>query len=84
MVDYRELNLNKLLASVPETGFDLYPQCDDLFRLVETKKEILGRIARLLRPTDIFLGGAETTFNLDDSFRRCENLKASFISSVRD
>ena len=38
---------------------------------VETKKAILGRLARLLRPDGyLLLGGAETTFNLDDSFRR--------------
>jgi chemotaxis protein methyltransferase CheR len=38
---------------------------------VETKKTILGKIRRLLRPGGyLFLGGAETTLNLDDSFER--------------
>lgn len=38
---------------------------------VATKKQILGRIRRLLRPDGyLFLGGAETTLNLDDAFER--------------
>ena len=43
---------------------------------VDTKKTILGRMARVLRPDGyLLLGGAETTFNLDDSYRRIEPLK---------
>jgi hypothetical protein len=46
------------------------PQRDDLFD-IESKKTILGKIRRLLRPGGLLLlGGAETTFNLDDSFER--------------
>ncbi len=38
---------------------------------VETKKRILGRVRRLLRPDGyLFLGGAETTLHLDDAFER--------------
>ena len=38
---------------------------------VETKKTILGKIRRLLRPGGyLFLGGAETTLNLEDTFQR--------------
>lgn len=38
---------------------------------VETKKTILGKIRRLLPPDGyLFLGGAETTMNLDDAFER--------------
>jgi chemotaxis protein methyltransferase CheR len=45
----------------------------------ETKKSILGRVARLLRPDGyLLLGGAETTLGLDDSLRRVENLKGGF------
>ncbi|MBI3410973.1 MAG: protein-glutamate O-methyltransferase CheR [Planctomycetes bacterium] len=40
---------------------------------VETKKAILGKVKRLLRPDGfLFLGGAETTMNLDDGFDRVE------------
>ena len=46
---------------------------------VETKKEVLGRVRRLLRPDGyLLLGGAETTYNLDDSFRRVERQRAGF------
>jgi chemotaxis protein methyltransferase CheR len=46
---------------------------------VGTKKVILGRIAQLLRPDGyLLLGGAETTINLDSSYRRVEPLKAGF------
>jgi chemotaxis protein methyltransferase CheR len=38
---------------------------------IEAKKQILGRIRRILRPNGyLFLGGAETTMNLDDNFVR--------------
>lgn len=40
---------------------------------VETKKKILCNVRQLLRPDGfLFLGGAETTFSLDDSFERVQ------------
>lgn len=40
---------------------------------VDTKKQILSRVTRLLRPDGyLMLGGAETTLNLDDSFERVD------------
>ena len=46
---------------------------------VETKKAILGRVARLLRPDGyLLLGGAETTLHLDASFRRLDAIKGGF------
>ena len=37
----------------------------------DTKKEILGKVRRVLKPDGyLFLGAVETTFNLDDSFER--------------
>ena len=51
---------------------------------VETKKTILGRAGDVLRPDGyLLLGGAETTFNLDDSYRRVEPLKAGFYQRVK-
>lgn len=45
---------------------------------VDTKKRILGRIAQLLRPDGyLLLGGAETTINLDEAYRRVETIKTS-------
>jgi chemotaxis protein methyltransferase CheR len=50
---------------------------------VETKKTILGRLARVLRPDGyLLLGGAETTFNLSDAYRRVEPLKSGFYQLV--
>ena len=40
---------------------------------VETKKDILSKIKKLLKPDGyLFLGAAETTLNLDDSFERMD------------
>ena len=40
---------------------------------VETKKKILSKVRQLLKPDGfLFLGGAETTFNLDDAFERVQ------------
>lgn len=45
----------------------------------EVKKQILGRVARVLCPDGyLLLGGAETTLSLDDSFARIESLRAGF------
>jgi chemotaxis protein methyltransferase CheR len=50
---------------------------------VETKKAILGRLARVLRPDGyLLLGGAETTFNLSDSYLRVERFKSGFYQLV--
>ena len=40
---------------------------------VDTKKQILRKVRSMLRPDGLlFLGGAETTFNLDDAFERVQ------------
>ena len=65
-------------------------QCDLVFLRnvmiyfdVETKKSILRKVARLVRPDGyLILGGAETTFNLEDSFKRVETLKSGFYALV--
>ena len=45
----------------------------------EVKKQILGRVSRLLsRDGYLLLGGAETTLSLDDSYQRVEALKGGF------
>lgn len=57
---------------------------------VETKKQILERIRKVLRPDGyMFLGGAETTINLDDNFTRqqfnrsgCYRLKAQPVAGA--
>lgn len=69
-VDFREMNLIK--------DWGCFPPLDIVFLRnvliyfdVETKKAILGKVRKLLRPGGyLLLGGAETTFNLDDGFER--------------
>ena len=72
LMDFREMNL--------ATDWPLMPPVDVLFlRNVliyfdqEMKKSILARVKRVLRPDGyLFLGGAETTMNLDDGFERVQ------------
>jgi len=50
----------------------------------DTKRQILGKIKRLLRPDGyLFLGGAETTFNIDDGFVRETSDRVSFYRLAR-
>jgi len=63
-VEFRELNLVKAWPALPTLDI-VFLRNVMIYFDVETKKEILGKIRRLLRP-----GGAETTFNLDDGFER--------------
>jgi chemotaxis protein methyltransferase CheR len=67
-VEFEEFNLSKPFPTLP--CFDLIFLRNVLIYFdTETKKSILGRIRRVLAPTGyFFLGGAETTMNLDDKF----------------
>ena len=71
MVEVAELNLVK--------SWDVLPQSIDLIFLrnvliyfdIPVKKRILASVRRHLAPDGcLFLGGAETTFNIDDDFER--------------
>jgi chemotaxis protein methyltransferase CheR len=70
MVEFRTLNL---ISDWPwKEPFDLVLIRNVLIYFnVSTKQQILSRISRSLRPRGyMILGGAETTWNLDDSFER--------------
>jgi chemotaxis protein methyltransferase CheR len=77
MVDFEVMNLT--------TPWPIFPALDIVFIRnvmiyfdVETKQKILGKIRRILRRDGyLFLGGAETTLNLDDSFERLQLDKGS-------
>jgi chemotaxis protein methyltransferase CheR len=78
MVDFREINLAQPWPLLPRMDLVLLRNVMIYFD-VATKKTILGKLARLLMPDGyLLLGGSETTFNLDDSYRRVEPLKAGF------
>jgi chemotaxis protein methyltransferase CheR len=69
-VEFREMNLVKDWPLLP--SLDLISLRNVLIYFdVETKKGILAKARRLLRPGGyLLLGGAETTINLDDNFER--------------
>jgi chemotaxis protein methyltransferase CheR len=81
-VAFRELNLVRPWPALPRMDL-VFLRNVMIYFDVDTKKAILGRVARLLRPDGyLLLGGAETTLNLDDSFRRVEDLKGGFHQLV--
>jgi chemotaxis protein methyltransferase CheR len=68
MVEFHEINLIHAWPSLPRMQLILLRNVLIYFD-VDTKKAILERIARLLDPHGyLFLGTAESTTNLDDSF----------------
>ena len=82
MVEFRELNLAEPWPHLPRMDLVFLRNVMIYFE-AETKRSILGRVARLLRPGGyLLLGGAETTLNLDESFRRVEYLKGGFYQLV--
>ncbi len=70
LATFRPLNLS---AAWPTIGtFDVvFLRNVLIYFSVETRKQILGQIRRILRPGGyLFLGAAETTLNLDDEYER--------------
>lgn len=86
IVEFRELNLIDKRWNV--TSADIVFLRNVLIYFdVATKKSILTRVREILRPDGyLFLGGSETTMNLDDTFERhgperscCYRLRESII-----
>lgn len=83
-VTFQEMNLVKEWPPLPMVDI-VFLRNVLIYFDVETKRTILGKIRRLLRPSgSLFLGGAETTFGVDDNFQRvvvdkttCYRLKAA-------
>ncbi len=82
MVDFREINLARPWPVLPRMDLVLLRNVMIYFD-VDTKKNILNRMTRVLRPDGyLILGGSETTFNLNDSYRRIPDLKSGFYQLV--
>ena len=72
MIDFKEMNLT--------TAWPLFPQMDIVFLRnvliyfdTDTKRAILGRMRQVLKPDGyLFLGCAESTLSLDDSYERTQ------------
>jgi chemotaxis protein methyltransferase CheR len=82
MVDFQEINLSQGWPALPRMDLVLIRNVMIYFD-VEMKKTILGKLARLLKPDGyLILGGAETTINLNESYRRIEPVKAGVYQLV--
>jgi chemotaxis protein methyltransferase CheR len=72
MVDFQILNLANAWPMMAPMDIVMIRNVLIYFG-VETKKEILAKVRRILRPDGyFFLGAAETTFNIDDSYERVQ------------
>lgn len=77
MVDFCEINLVEPWPNLPPMDV-IFLRNVLIYFSPETKKEILGKVRRAMRPDGyLFLGGAETTMNLDASFERTTIGKAT-------
>lgn len=78
MVDVRYFNLVGDWSSIPLMDV-VFMRNVLIYFDTDTKKKILSRVRSVLRPDGyLFLGTAETTMNLDDSWRRVPYDRASF------
>jgi chemotaxis protein methyltransferase CheR len=70
MIDFREMNLATPWPSVAQMDV-IFLRNVLIYFDTDTKKKILGNVRRILRPDGcLFLGAAETTLNLDETFER--------------
>ncbi len=70
MIQFREVNLSEPFPPMPPVDI-MFLRNVLIYFDVETKKSILGKIRRVLKPEGyLFLGAAETTMNIDSSFER--------------
>ncbi len=70
MVEFHEMNLAELWPALPQPDI-VFIRNVLIYFDVEMKRKILGKIRGILHPQgDLFLGGAETTLNLDDAYHR--------------
>jgi len=78
LVEFRAMNLAEAWPALPQ--FDVvFLRNVLIYFSVEKKKEILRRVRSVLREDGImFLGTAETTLNLDDSFERIPSENTSY------
>ena len=70
MITFQEMNLAGTWLTFPKVDI-IFIRNVLIYFDVETKKRILGKVRQILSPDGyMFLGGAETTLNLDEAFER--------------
>ncbi|MBO3459348.1 protein-glutamate O-methyltransferase CheR [Aetokthonos hydrillicola Thurmond2011] len=70
MVEFHQINLIQSWSFLPRMDV-IFLRNVLIYFDIETRKTILGKVQELLRPDGcLFLGGSETTINLNDSFER--------------
>ena len=80
MVRFSELNLIGRWPHMPTMDLVFLRNVLIYFDL-ETKKSILGNVRKVIAPDGyLFLGAAETTFNVDASYKRVQFGRASCYS----
>jgi chemotaxis protein methyltransferase CheR len=78
LIDFRQMNLAQTWSVLPPMDVILMRNVLIYFD-IETKKAILARVRKTLKPDGyFFLGGAETTLNLDESFKRVQVEKTAY------
>jgi chemotaxis protein methyltransferase CheR len=72
MVTFRQLNLDGPLSAIPPMDI-VFLRNVLIYFDTEAKISLLKRVGKILRPGGyLLLGGAETTYGLDDSYERVE------------
>lgn len=78
MVKFQQINLIDCWSLLPAMDI-IFLRNVLIYFDTETKKTILTKVKRFLKPDGyLFLGGSETTLNLDDSFKRVQIHKSVF------
>jgi chemotaxis protein methyltransferase CheR len=83
LVEFRQLNLVSAWPPVPACDI-VFLRNVMLYFDVPTRRSVVARIARVLRPDGgLFLGGAETMIGLDDGWQRLAAAGSSYYRSKR-
>lgn len=78
LIDFREMNINGPWVPMPRLDL-IFMRNILIYFSVETKRQILGKARKLLRDDGgLFLGGAETTLNIDSSYERVPYDRSGF------
>jgi chemotaxis protein methyltransferase CheR len=72
LIDFRQINLAQPWPPLPPIDI-VFMRNVLIYFDIETKRSIIRRVRNLMKPDSyLILGGAETTFNIDDHFKRVQ------------